>query len=138
MTSKHDGLVRIGEVNKSKMSDQNVAMSAWMKTKSDLDKKVKKLTKDLKGATKQVALKVDKKLDHELSILKLRNENKQLEIDLVREKLQDKFQTRKDPPPTKTKAKAPGPLTLQEKKISRTTRWISRGSRKRTIPLETS
>ena len=117
LTTKHDGLVRIGEVNKSKMSDHNVAMSAWMKTKSDLDDKIKKLKKDLKGATKVVELDKDKKLDHELNMLKLRNENKQLDLDLVREKLQDKLQSRKAPLTTKTtKAKAPGPLTLKEKK----------------------
>ena len=103
MTTKDDGLVRIGEVNKSKMSDNNVAMSAWMKTKSDLNDKIKKLTKDLKGATKVVELKKEKKLDHELNMLKLKNENKQLALDLVREKAQDKLQSRKEAPPsTKT------------------------------------
>ena len=118
MTTKYDNLVRLGELNKSKMSEQNIAMSDWMKTKSDLDDQIKKLGKDLKGATKQVELKVDKKLDHELNMLKLKNENKQLELDLVQVKLQDKLESRKAPPPaTKTtKAKAQGPLTLMEKK----------------------
>ena len=90
-------------------------MSAWMKTKSNLDDKVKKLTKDLKGATKQVALKVDRKLDHELSMLKLRNENKQLEIDLVREKLQDKLQTRKAPPTHQNQSQSSRPTHSSRK-----------------------
>jgi hypothetical protein len=81
-----------------------------MKTKTDLQTEVKNLTKDVKALTKNVDTLFQKKLDHEPSIQKLRNESKQLELDLVHA---DKLQNKKAQA-SNTK-KAP-PLSLVEKK----------------------
>jgi len=117
LTTKHDGVVRVGETHKSKISDHNLALSNWMKTKSELEAEVKRLTKDLKAATKRVDLQVERKLDHEVSMQQLRNQSKQLELDLAREKFSDKKlqNTKKAPPPSEIKKKQ-GPLSLQERK----------------------
>ena len=58
-----------------------------MKMKSEQEGEVKRLTKDPETATKRVDPRVEKKLDHELSIQKLRNKSKHLKLDLVREKM---------------------------------------------------
>ena len=69
-----------------------------MKTKSNLEGEVKRLTKVLKAVTKKVDLQADK-------ISNTSWESKQLELDLVHEKMNANLQNTKLPPPTKTKTK---------------------------------
>jgi uncharacterized protein YqiB (DUF1249 family) len=114
LEKKCESLEKAGETSKSKISDLNASLADWMKTKTDLKAEVKRLVKELKASTKKVDSQVEKKLEHAFSLQELKNKSKQLELDLVREKLlEKKLQTKKAPPPPKT-AKA-GALTLQEK-----------------------
>lgn len=114
LQTKYDALVKVSENDKTKISQHNSSLSSWMKTKTELDSSIKQLNKDLVSVTKRVDLQVEKKLDHELSLQELKNSSKQLELDLVRERLNDKLQNRKAPPATKTKSGRG--LTLEEKK----------------------
>jgi hypothetical protein len=71
-----------------------------MKTKAGLQAKVRDPTKNLKALTKKVDTQLQKKLDHELSIYKLRNDSKKLELELICEKLNDKLKNKKAMPST--------------------------------------
>jgi predicted CopG family antitoxin len=116
----YDTLEKVGIVNKTKISALNFAQTSWMKTKTGLQSEVIDLTKDLKALTKKVDTQLQKKLDHELSIQKLHNDSKKLDLELVREKLNDKLKNKKPTPSTTPKKTAS--LTLLEKKILKITR----------------
>jgi predicted CopG family antitoxin len=110
----YDTLQKVGLANKTKISALNFAQTSWMKTKAGLQSEVRDLSKDLKTLTKKFDAQLQKKLDHELSIQKLRNNSKKLELELVREKLNEKFKSKKVSPSTTPKKSAS--LTLLEKK----------------------
>jgi hypothetical protein len=110
----YESLQKVGIANKTKISALNFAQTSWMKTKAGLQAEVRDLSKDLKALTKKFDAQLKKKLDHELSIQKLRNESKKLELELVREKLNDKVKLKKVTPSTTPKKSAS--LTLLEKK----------------------
>jgi predicted nucleic acid-binding Zn-ribbon protein len=104
--------VNVGITNKTKISALSFAQTSWMKTKAGLQAEVRDLTKDLKALTKKMDMQLQKKLDHELSIQKLRNDSKKLELELVREKLNDKFEIKKATPST-TPKKSASPTLLE-------------------------
>jgi SOS response regulatory protein OraA/RecX len=86
-----------------------------MKTKAGLQAEVRDLSKDLKVLTKKFDAQLQKKLDHELSIQKLRNDSKKLELELVGEKLRDKFKYKKVMPETTPKKSVSGSLMQCDK-----------------------
>ena len=66
------------------------------------------MVKEVKSLTKKIDNQLDKKLNHELSMQKMRNEYKQLDIDQAREKIENKKAV-----PSKAASAA---LTLEDKK----------------------
>jgi hypothetical protein len=80
-----------------------------MRTRTDLQNAVKNLGKEVKSLTKKIDNQLDKKLNHELMMQKMRNEYKQLDIDQACKKIENK----KAGVPSKAAAAA---LTLEDKK----------------------
>jgi chromosome segregation ATPase len=104
----YDSLVRVSNGYKVKISDLNCTQTSLMRTRTELQNEVKLLTKEVRTLTKKVDAQLMKKLDHELSMQKMKNEYKQLDLDQAREKLENK-----KAPINKTLAAA---LTLEDKK----------------------
>jgi hypothetical protein len=69
----------------------------------------------VKAMTKKLDGQLEVKLDHDISIQKLGNDSKKLELDLLREKLREKLENKK-PPPLNNGPKKATSLTLSEKK----------------------
>jgi predicted CopG family antitoxin len=91
-------LEKVSNANKTKISALNFAQTAWMKTRADLQFEAKKDVRDLKAMKKKLDDQLGVKLDHDLSIQKLRNDSKKLELDLLREKLREKLENKKPAP----------------------------------------
>jgi NAD-specific glutamate dehydrogenase len=81
--------------------------SSLMRTRTELHNEVKGLNKEVKALTKKLDVQLEKKLSHELSMQKMKNEYKQLNLAQACEKLENK-----KAPINKTLTAA---LTLEEK-----------------------
>jgi predicted CopG family antitoxin len=95
LTVSYRTLEKVGITNKTKISALNFAQTAWMKTRADLQVAAKKNVRDLKAMTKKLDGQLGVKLNHDISIQKLRNDSKKLELDLLREKLREKLENKK-------------------------------------------
>jgi predicted CopG family antitoxin len=76
LTLSYRTLEKVSIVNKTKISALNFAQTAWMKTRADLQFECRKLARELKNIKKKLDDQLGVKLDHDLSIQKLRNDSK--------------------------------------------------------------
>jgi hypothetical protein len=104
----YDSLLKSSNTNKVKISDLNCSQLSLLRTRTDLQNEVKILSKEVKVLTKKIDNQLDKKLNHDFSMQKMRNEYKQLDLDQAREKNENKKQAA----PSKAASAA---LTLEDK-----------------------
>jgi hypothetical protein len=104
----YHSLLGTSNTNKVKISDLNCTQSSLMWMRTDLQNEVKSLVKEVKWLTKKIDNQLDKKLNHELSMQKMRNEYKQLDIDQACKKIENKKAV-----PSKAASAA---LSLEDKK----------------------
>jgi chromosome segregation ATPase len=77
----YDSLLRTSNTNKVKISSLSCSQFSLLQTRTGLQNEVKNLTKEVKVLTKKIDNQLDKKLNHELCMQKMRNEYKQ-QLDL--------------------------------------------------------
>jgi hypothetical protein len=104
----YHSLLRMSNTNKVKILDLNCTQSSLMRTRTDLQNKVKNLNKEVKTLTKKIDNQLDTKLNHELRMQKMHNKYKQLDLDQARKKIGNKKAA-----PSKA---ALAVLTLEDKK----------------------
>jgi hypothetical protein len=73
-----------------KISDLNCSQLSLLRTRNNLQNEGKNLTKEVKVLTKKIDNQLDKKLNHERCMQKMRNKYKQLDLDQARKKNENK------------------------------------------------
>jgi hypothetical protein len=104
----YNSLLKSSNTNKVKISDLNCSQLSLLRTRTNLQNEVKNLTKEVKVLTKKIDNQLDKKLNRDFSMQKMRNEYKQLDLDQARKKNENK----KHAAPSKSVSAA---LTLEDK-----------------------
>jgi hypothetical protein len=105
----YNSLLKLSNTNKVKILDLNCSQLSLMWTRTDLQNEVKNLTREVEVLTKKIDNQLNKKLNHELCMQKMRKEYKQLDLDQALEKKENK----KHAPPSKAASAA---LSLEDKK----------------------
>jgi hypothetical protein len=105
----YDALFKANESNKSKILEYNGTQVELMRAKTALQIELKSLTKDFRALKKKADSQFVAKQEHEVSMQRLKNESKQLDL----EQAQQRFEMKKAPTTNKTPSAAA--LTLQNR-----------------------